>query len=145
MFIKYNNSNIHALAHIDQDEKRIAGGPQNIYWLRPGWNEFPSLVWKMYENHPEITKMIKEKKIELLNEKVTVVKGKKKTVMVIGMNDEPVNLMDFQEDRAVEICKGTLNRDILNRWLDDETRNKVKKALELQIKPLLPENQHKAS
>lgn len=141
MFIKYNGKNIHALGHIDEDPKKVVSGPQAIHWFRPGWNEFPSNIWKMYEKHPEIVKMLEDKKIELLNEKTTVQKGKKKVTVHLGMNDEPIELKDFSEQVAIKIVKETYNRDMLQRWEDEENRHKVKRALVEQIKPLLPENQ----
>lgn len=132
MFIKYNNTNLHALGSFD--------GKQ-ISWLRPGWNEFPSALFKLYEKDPEILKMIEDKKIELLNEKVSQVKGKKKVTLHIGMSDEPIHTTDLPERKAIEIIKGTYNRDILQRWEDEETRHKVKRAIAEQVKPLLPESQ----
>lgn len=140
MFIKYSGTNIHALGHID-DSKSVASGPKAIHWFRPGWNEFPQAIWKMYENHPDILKMIQDKKLELLNEKVTTTKGKKKTILTVGMDDKPIDLKDFSEARAIAIVKDVFNRDILQRWLDEDTRHKVKRALEIQIKPLRNEKQ----
>lgn len=129
------------MGHIDDDQKNVSSGPKAIHWLRPGWNEFPTNVWKMYENHPEILKKLKDKKIELMNEKVTVVKGKKKVTLTIGMDDKPINLTDLSETRAIQVAKETYNREMLQRWVDEDNRHKVKRALEEQIKPLRPENQ----
>lgn len=138
MMIKYSGTNIHALGHIEQDKTKPSYGPQDIHWLRPGWNEFPSHVWRMYEDHPEILKKLKDGTIELMDEKVLAGKnGKKKS---IGTSDEPIDLKDLPESKAIEIVKGTYNREMLQRWLDEENRSKVKRSLEEQIKPLLPES-----
>ena len=155
MFIKYNDTNVHALPHVTMKTVKLKNkktgkvrfvervdhgqSPQDIQWLRPGWNEFPSHVWEQNKEHPGIKKMLKDKKIELLNETVVVVEGKKKIKKVVGMDDEEISLKLFSEARAIEICKDTLNRDILQRWIDEETRHKVKRALIKQIKPLLNE------
>jgi hypothetical protein len=139
LFIKYNGTNVHAFGHIDQDKtKPTIGGPQNIVWLRPGWNEFPSHIWEMYTKptvHPEVQKMLDDKKIELMDEKVGT--GKKKKTL--GQDDEPFNLKDLTDSKAIEVVKSTFNREILQRWSDEENRSKVKRALEEQIKPLLPD------
>jgi hypothetical protein len=133
MLIKYNGTNVHAFG--SPDGKQIS-------WLRPGWNEFPKQIWDMYANHPDVITMLSDKKLELLNEKVEVPsKGKKKEYREIGMTDEPLSLKDLSESKAIEVVKGTYNRDMLQRWLDEENRHKVKRALDAQIKPLLPETQ----
>ena len=49
-------------------------------------------------------------------------------------------VQDFSAERAAEIVKQTWNRDMLQRWLDEETRHKVKRTLTKQIKPLLNES-----
>lgn len=86
--------------------------------------------------------MLKKGKIELLSYtakvRVRTAAGKVKVVTrVIGQDDKPVKLKYFDEVTAMKIVKGTLNRDILQRWLDEERRHKVKKALRKQIKPLI--------
>jgi hypothetical protein len=153
IFIKYNDSNIHALPFVTTKpvtlrnkktgKKRTvmrvdtSQSPQDIQWLRPGWNEFPSHVWEQNKDHPGIKAMLKNKKIELMSEKVQIKEGKKKITKIVGPSDEEVDLKLFAESRAIEIVKETLNRDILQRWLDEETRHKVKRALTKQIEPLL--------
>lgn len=153
MFIKYNDTNVHAIPNIKTKSVRMKNkktgkirvveklvgnqSPQDIKWLRPGWNEFPSDLWNKTKDHPGIKKMLAEKKIELLNETVVVTEGKKKVKKVIGQDDEEVSLRFLSELKSIEIVKGTLNRDILQRWLDEETRHKVKRALSKQIEPLL--------
>lgn len=155
MFIKYNESNVHALPHIKTKQVRLKNkktgkirfetrlatdlAPQDIKWLRPGWNDFPKEVWDQHKDNVGIKAMLKAKKIELLEEKVKVKEGKKMVTKIIGIDDSEVNVKDFSESRAIEIVKDTLNRDILQRWLDEETRHKVKRILVKQIKPLLSE------
>ena len=153
MFIKYNDTNVHAIPDVQMKavrlknkktgkvriEQRLSGSqsPQDIKWLRPGWNEFPSDLWAKTKDHPGIKKMLAEKTIELLSEKVVITEGRKKITKIIGQDDEEVSLKFFNEVKAIEILKGTLNRDILQRWMDEETRHKVKRALKKQIEPLL--------
>lgn len=149
MFIKYNDTNIHAIPDIRTKSVRMKNKktgkvvmrekidsnqtPQDIKWLRPGWNEFPSALWLKTKNHPTHLKMIEDKKIEFLSEKVKVKQGKKMVTKVIGEDDEEVSLELIAEKRSIEIIKGTFNRDILQRWADEEIRHKVKRAVMDQI------------
>lgn len=134
---------MHALGQTNAADQKMNQSPQNVKWLQPGWNEFPSDVWKQNEKNPQIMAWIKKGVIQLLNEQVTVrVKDKKtgkiKTVKkAVGSDDGTVKLTYFDEKKAIEITKSTWNRDILQRWLDEERRHKVKRALDKQIKPLL--------
>jgi hypothetical protein len=153
MMIKYNNNNVHAMPFVTQKVVTVKNkstgkkrqvtranynlSPSDIPFLRPGWNEFPRQVWEQNKNHPGIQKMLEEKKIELMNDVVQVKVGKKTVEKIIGQDDEEITLKYFSDSRAVEIVKGTLNRDILQRWMDEETRHKVKRAITKQIEPLL--------
>lgn len=153
MFIKYNDTNVHALPYVTYRQVRLKNkktgkarlvkrvdttqSPQDIQWLRPGWNEFPSHIWEQNKDHPGIKRMIDEGKIEIMSEKIQVKEGKKLVTKIIGQTDEEVSLKHFTETRAIAIVKGTLNRDILERWLDEETRHKVKRALKKQVEPLI--------
>ncbi|SRR5579875_2527930 len=144
MFIKYNGTNVHALPYINKAQAHIMQSPQDVKWLRPGWNEFPKEVWEQNKEHPAIKKMLKKGTIELLNYKASLkVRDKKsgrlkKVVKMLGQDDKPIKLKHFDEPTALKIIKGTLNREILERWLDEERRHKIKRALRKQIKPLLP-------
>lgn len=157
MFINYRGTNVHALGYVQMKNKTLRNrrtgkirvvqevasqSPQDIVWLRPGWNEFPKMVWEQNKNHPQVLHMIKKKQIILLEEKVTVLEKdkngrKKKITKVLGQDDSEILLRDFSEARAIEIVKETLNRDILQRWLDEEMRHRVKRSIAKQIKPLL--------
>jgi hypothetical protein len=153
MMIKWNESRLHAIPYVSmkavtlknkktgkkRTEMRVDGSqsPQDIKWLRPGWNEFPRHIWEQNKNHPQLMKFMKEKTIELMDDVVTIKEGKKKIVKHVGQDDEEVSLKWFTDSRAIEIVKGTLNREILQRWMDEETRHKVKRALTKQIEPLL--------
>lgn len=156
MMIRYNESNVLAIPHINElalkqlksgvkgkTSKPVVQTPQDILWLRPGWNEFPRVVWEQNKSNPLIQKLLKKGKIELLEHrakvKVKTTSGKTKTVeKLIGADDKPIKLKYFDEPLAAKIVKQTLNRDMLQRWLDEERRHRVKKALRKQIKPLLP-------
>lgn len=157
MFIQYKDTNVHAMPQLAYRPVRVKNkktgkarmvdklvtdqAPQDVFWLRPGWNEFPKKIWDQNSTHPQIVRMMKRKKIVLLTDTVEVKKGGKKVKLQVGLTDVPIRLRWFDAKRAIEILKNTLNRDLLQRWLDEETRSPVKRALEAQIKPLLPENQ----
>jgi len=153
MFIKYNGSNVHALPYINtlalkemrnpsRKNKTMIQSPQDVKWLRPGWNEFPRDAWEQNKENPAIQKMLKKGTIELLAHKakikVRTKDGKLKIVeRMVGADDAPVRLRYFDEAMAINIAKGTFDRELLQRWMDEETRHKVKKVLGKQIEPLL--------
>jgi hypothetical protein len=153
MFIQYNDTNVHALPWLTYKAVRMKNhktgkvrtvqkldttqAPQDIHWLRPGWNEFPKKVWEQNKDHPQIQKMLRKGKIVLMSEKVTIKKAGKRVAHVVGPEDEEVKSRWFEEKRAVAIVKETFNRDILQRWLDQESRAKVKRAIEKQLEPLM--------
>lgn len=127
MFIKYTKANLHTLA--THDGKELAH-------LRPGWNEFPSRVWDENKNDAEIKRMIEDGDIVLMEDRVEQKVGKKKIVKIIGKTDEPVALKDLDEKRAIEVAGETFNLDMLQRWMDEETRHKVKRAIDKQVKAI---------
>ena len=137
MLIRYNGTNIHALGHLGSPGAAATQAPMSIHPLRPGWNEFPKEVWDQYQNDPEIQKWIKEGKLELMAEKVVVKDGRKKSTKIIGTTDDELNIMDLPEAKAIEVVKATYNREMLQRWIDEENRHKVKRVLTKQIEPLL--------
>ena len=51
------------------------------------------------------------------------------------------SLKSFDADRAIEIVEVRLQSDILNRWLDDITRTKLKGALVKAAAALLKDSQ----
>lgn len=110
---------------------------KEIHCLSPGWNNFPTHIWSMYESHPDIVKMIKDGDVEIMDK---VVKEGKKT-RVVGADDKPVELTDFSEDEAVKIVASTFKREMLQNWLDGDNRSKVRRALEKQIDKLDPSKQ----
>jgi hypothetical protein len=158
MFIKYNGTNVHALPLISYKAVRLRNkktgkirivqkvdnsqSPQQVHSLRPGWNQFPMNVWKQNESAPSIQHMLKKKIIEVMNTKVNVnvrtTSGKiKKVVKTLGQDDSPVKLKYFDEVSAMKIAKATFNRDMLQEWLDEENRSKVKRVISKQLEPLL--------
>lgn len=153
MFIQYNGNNVHALPYLTYRPKKLTNkrtgksttvmkldtnqAPQDIKWLRPGWNEFPKAIWEQNKDHPQIQHMLKKKLIVLMAEKVAIIKGGKKMTKLVGPEDEKVRLRWFETARAVEIVKGTYDREMLQRWEDEETRHRVKKAIKKQLEPLM--------
>lgn len=154
MFIHYKDTNVHALPYITYKTKRfknkktgkvtvkqvldLTQSPQDIKWLRPGWNEFPSNIWEQNKENPGIKAMIAKGMIEIFDpKKAGMKKGK-----TLGPDAE-IHLTDLAEPAALKIAKQTWDRDLLQRWVDEETRHKVKRALLKQIEPLLPSEKSK--
>lgn len=120
MLIKYTGTNVHALA--TKDGKVIAS-------LRPGWNEFPMALFKANENDSEVCAWIKSGKLAFLS------KGYgKKAKPLHRFDDEELHLSELEADQALEVVKETYNRAMLQRWLDEETRHRVKRAVDKQLR-----------
>lgn len=145
MMIKYNGTNVHALPDLRYVEKRIKNKktgkvrivrtvdinqtPQDVHWLRPGWNQFPARVFEQHREHPAIKSMIEKGTIEFLPADLKNAKGK--TVkLAAATTDAEFNLADVNEKSAIEIGKATFDRELLQRWIDEESRPKVRRALE---------------
>lgn len=146
MFIHYKGTNVHAMGMINGTEMKMNQSPQDVRWLQPGWNEIPKQVWEQNKTSPSIKNMVNRGIISVLPDKVQVkVKTKSgnlaKKTMSVGEHDKAIVLSLFDEARAIELVKDTFNRDILQRWDDQETRIKVRKALTKQLAPLLPTEQ----
>ena len=91
MLIRYDGTNVHAMPFVAQKavtlrnkktgKKRtvmkldLSQSPQDIPFLRPGWNEFPKHVWEQNRDHPGIKKMIKDKMIQVMSDVVSVKVG----------------------------------------------------------------------
>ena len=112
MLIKYNRNNIHALGSFDG---------KTIHALKPGWNEFPSHIWKLYEKDEEIVGFLKEgavgpdgkpvkgPAIELMAEKVKV--GSK--TVVVGKDDKELDIRVLDEKKAVEMARASASSSIV--------------------------------
>jgi hypothetical protein len=159
MFINYRATNCHSLPYVTYKPVRLKNkrtkkvrtemrvdtrqSPQEVFWLRPGWNEFPKHIWEQNKDAPSIKQMLKKGTIQLLShpveKKVRDKKtGKKKVIkLVLGQDDAEMTLRYFDEKQAIAIVKETWNRDILQRWLDEEMRHRVKRALTKQVEPLI--------
>lgn len=128
VMLKYNKENVHAVADLSNVAHGVAA-PSSIHRILPGWNEFPKRVWDQYASHPDFVGMLKDGTIEIMT------KGKKKEPIVA---QDEFELSKFDESTAIKLVADTQNRHLLQRWLDSETRGKVKKAIDKQLKPLLP-------
>lgn len=142
MFIHYSGTNVHSMGLVNSTQMKMNQSPQEVRWLQPGWNEIPTKIWDQNKTNPTIKNMLTRGVIKILPDQVQV-KFKKagkitKKKLAIGEHDKPIALSLFEEKRAIEIVKDTYNRDILQRWEDEETRIKVRKALNKQLAPLLP-------
>ncbi len=145
MLLKWNNTNVLAFPFKTPSvtgDKKFMQSPQDVKWLQPGWNEFPKAVWEQNKAHPMLQKYVKKGTIELFSYPATIrVKGKngktKLKKVILGGDDRPLKLRWLDEKMAIIMVKSMFVRDILQRWTDEETRHKVKKALRKQIEPLL--------
>lgn len=138
MFVHYSGTNVHALGFFNKANLKMNQSPQYVKGLQPGWNEIPNELWEQNKGNPIIKHMLAKKTITIMPDVVTVTSGGKKKKVAVGQSDVKIRLRWFEEKRAVEIVKQTFNRDVLQRWEEEEQRPKVVKALKKQIEPLLP-------
>lgn len=144
MFIQYTGTNVHAIGLINKTNLKMNQSPQEVLGIMPGWNEIPTEIWKQNETSPAIQHLLKSGKLIVLKEKaVVMVRGKngKKTkkAIEVGLHDKPMKLSWFKDEKFIvdTLIKKTFNRTILQRWADEEMRPKIRKALNMQLKPLL--------
>lgn len=149
MFINYKGTNVLSMGAANHAAIGGTTSPQDVHWLRPGWNEFPRSIWQSNQAAPNIQQLLKKGVIQLLEVKVKVRVKDKKTgrskvvTKVIGQDDSEIRLKHFDDARAIQIVKETLNRDILQRWLDEELRHKVKRVIIKQMEPLMAQPEDK--
>jgi len=123
MFIKYGGTNVHSLPYVTQKavtlrnkktgktrtEMRVDSrhSPQEVHWLRPGWNEFPSHIWEQNKAAPSIQAMLKDGTIELMKERTKVKDPKtgKLVEKIIGADDREISLSFFDDKKAIDIVK----------------------------------------
>lgn len=135
MLIKYNKANVHTLTTSDG---------KGSMWLKPGINEFPDHIWNENKAHPHVVDMMNNNEIELFKEEDVGIKPKGKVQKdqprYLGQGDQPVRLCDIPDDKsAIEIVKATYDKNLLQRWMDEETRSKVKRELDKQLKSVMEE------
>lgn len=126
MFIKSTALGVISMGSMDAKE---------IKWLNPGWNDFPNRIWEQNKDSPLIKRYLAEGVLSIFNEKVTSMVGKKKVKTDIGMATTRLKLSDLPEALAIKVVKESYERSMLTRWLNVETRPKVKKYLETQLAP----------
>lgn len=145
MFLKYNKPNRHLIPYYsDSQKKQKEKGlniPYSLLALNPGWNNVPKAVWDSIKDHKQIKAFLDDEVMEIMNEEVEVYHGEEKIVKHIGVDDEPVKLLDLSESKAIKIAKDTHNLELLEQWHDEETRSKVKKVLAKQVKLYQPGSQ----
>ena len=91
--------------------------------LMPGTNDVSKDVWERAKKHPAIKSRIKDGKI--------VFNGAKPS--------DSEDLGPFEGKNAkdsIEVVEGTLDREVLKKWKDEETRVTVLKAIDAQIEKL---------
>lgn len=106
-----------------------------IFSLRPGWQEFPKGVFEAHLEDPEVQQLIKDKHIVISDVVIQEKQGKKTVKVELGKADVEVHLVAIKEEKkCLEIIAGTFNRELLQRWIDEENRSKIKRALEKRMK-----------
>lgn len=147
MFIHWKKKNVHILGSHDG---------RDVLILQPGWNEGSDLIWKQYENDPEVKTFLEEGVLSLhehpeAGKEVSrqgsgrEVKEKGRSTgkveiqqpRYLGEGDQEVHINQItDEKKALDIVRNTWNKKLLERWFDEETRSRVKKALDSQLKNL---------
>lgn len=130
MLIKYNGLNVHSFPTDHQ--------AKSIITLKPGINEFPSPVWALFKKHPVVMNMIENGLMELMTVETEVPEGSDEKPEVLGAegDDKPVSLKKLKVKDAVSFAEQTFDLNKLEEWHAEETRVKVKKALESQMKKI---------
>ena len=128
MLIRYTKTNVHTFP--------VTAEAKEVVKLKPGLNEFPSKVWKLWEKHPIVVGMIEDGDIELVNLK-SEAKGKAKP-KVIGKDDKELRIKELSAKDAIKVVKETFDRDMLERWQAEETRHTVKKELDKALEKFAP-------
>lgn len=113
MLLKYNPTDEHiammALSPVDG-----ATPTRELVQLLPGVNEISENDWKCMR--PNIKAELDRGEITVLAQKVT--DGKNKTVTAKDLKEMPVNV-------AVAYIKDCMNKETLDKWFREETRDEV--------------------
>lgn len=130
MFLQYNRPNNHVLSTHGSMVGGVMAQPE-IHVLRPGWQEFPKHIYDMHKDDKMFKEMVKKGDIVVSDVKV----GAGKKAVALAEADVEVHLSEIKDEKkCIEIVKGTFNRELLQRWLDEETRSKVKRAINERVK-----------
>lgn len=106
----------HAAAGTPKAVSGVAGG----LVLMPGVNEVDPEDWKEALKMATTGHMLKEGILELVGGEDAKIEG----------------LSDVKENEALKIVRETLTKDLLEEWLHDEKRPRVKSEIERQLKKL---------
>ena len=133
MFVQYNRPNNHVLStHGVMAANGVMTQP-DIAVLRPGWQEFPKHIFDMHKDEPSFKKLMAEGVIVVSDAAM----GTGKKAVKVGQADVEVHLSEIKDEKkCIEIVNGTFDRELFQRWLDEETRSKVKRAISARIKEL---------
>lgn len=88
--------------------------------LKPGANAPEPEQWAAVAEYGVIKTLIKEKKLEVVSTRAQ------------AFEQMPI-------DEAIPLVRETLDRDLLKRWAEGESRAKVRSAIEAQIKKVTVE------
>lgn len=93
----------------------------------PGVNKLDDAVWKELEKNTVIAQLVKDGKLVITRE----ADGDAETA---SKKAEAVELTGLKPDDCKRIVEMTWNVDLLRSWADNETRPKVRTAIEKQLK-----------
>lgn len=105
--------------------------------LRPGNNEVDAKAWKEATKIAEIQDMIKAKRLEVVSGGAAESSGQQEE----PADDAPQSLSDMNAPEAAALVAETNDPDTLERWMKDEQRVTVKKAIEAQLEKLSTEDE----
>lgn len=125
MLIRNNEARVHHIGIRNPDDAE----PNDSIRLLPGLNEVSPKHWEEALGLPVVQHYVKTKVFEVVE--TPAPRGASKTQPV-----SEVRLASLPEDKAVELVKQVLDRDLLLKWKADETRPTALDAIEEQLKLL---------
>lgn len=99
---------------INNTEVRLIGFEEIV--LMPGANEVEDSMWGKMEKHPTIKSFIDEG-----------------ILVVVASDKKHQNLSSLSPKEALDLVKSSSSKEILSKFLKDEKRPAVKKAIEEQL------------
>lgn len=95
--------------------------------ILPGNNEVDDKIWASIKKNPQIDKMLKEKKLELVTE-ATPKEGK-----TAPGEEVAVELSSMNAKMAAAVVAETYDMKTLEKWSESDSRRQVVRAVEKQI------------
>lgn len=113
----------------------IQGG--GVVSLRPGVNKLEKREWELIKGHPDVKERLEKKVLE-------IIEGPKEESGDSGETGEVETLGQLGAPEAKKLVAETHNTDLLNEWLEDESRKGVKAAIEKQLADIEKEREESA-